>query len=393
MIHEPLGTIHEFDSSAVERGFILECPSGAQLRITETAQMVLTRRWSGASFEAIAQELRDEGFSTAGSQELEGYFERLTEKITRLSARSKTRPSSFMIRFTLLPQAIVERIAGYFRFAYGERIAIGAALAIVACCMVWYHALSVIPHPHHYGLGVLSQAYGLFLVTLLLHEFGHAAACARFGARPGAIGFTLYLTFPALYSDVSTAWKLSRWQRVAVDIGGTYFQLVLVAVYMLAYAGSHWLPLRVAVYMAIGTALFNLNPLFKFDGYWIVADALGIPNLGQQYRKISRNLLRGIKREPNDDPLAWPRPLVAAIAIYSLAMVTMWTYFAIALVIAMSWSARKIVVDAGTLMAAHHVWTWTDAWSIGGSIITLAIGTMVARRLLQRTHGLMRGTE
>jgi hypothetical protein len=71
MIHESLGTIHAFDSSTQERAFVLACASGAQIRLSETAQIVLTRRWSGVSFDEIARELRDEGLSTAGGDELE----------------------------------------------------------------------------------------------------------------------------------------------------------------------------------------------------------------------------------------------------------------------------------------------------------------------------------
>lgn len=393
MMHEPLGTIHEFDSSAVDRGFILECPSGAQIRISETARVVLSRCWNGASFDAIARELRETGLSAADAEELEDYFVRLTERIAKLAARPKPRSGSFMIRFTLLSQPIVERIAGCLRFAYGERAAVAAGLGIAACCLIWYRSLSLGPAPRHYGFPVLVEAYGLFLVSLLLHEFGHAAACARFGAKPGAIGFTLYLTFPALYSDVSTAWKLPRWHRVAVDVGGTYFQLVVVAAYMLAYAGSHWLPLRAAIYMSVATALFNLNPLFKFDGYWVVADALGVPNLGQQYRKIGRVLLRAARREPNEESLVWPRRLVAAILGYSLAMVAMWAYFTATLLTAMAVSARKIAAGAAVLLSEHHVLSWVEAWSIGGSVLTLAVGGFVVRRLVQRTHGLIRGIE
>jgi putative peptide zinc metalloprotease protein len=389
MIHEPLGTIHPFDSSSEERSFVLTCASGAQIRISETAQIVLTRRWGGASFEEIARELRDEGLSAASGDELERYHRRLADKVAALSVRASDEPSSFALRFTLLPQAVVERIAAWFTFAYGEAVAVAAALFIVAACAVWLPLLATIRHTH-YGLNEVVIGYGLFLISLLFHEFGHAAACKRFGARPGAIGFTLYLTFPALYSDVSTTWRLPRWQRVVVDVGGTYFQFVVIALYMLGYAGTHWGPLPLAVSMAIGIALFNLNPLFKFDGYWIVADALGVPNLGQQYRKVARIALRRAKRRPNEESLGWPRPLLAAIVAYSLAMVAMWTYFAIALVIAMYRSELALVGNTAALLDARHAWELADAWHIAGALFTLVVGAVVVRGLLRRTQRLIR---
>lgn len=389
MSHEPLGTIHAFDSSTQERAFVLACASGAQIRISETAQIVLTRRWGGASFDEIARELRGEGLSAADGGELERYFQRLSDKIGALSVRANDEPNSFAVRFTLLPQAVVERIAGRLTFAYNEAAAVVAALLVAAVCVAWFRVLATVRSPH-YGLSEVVIGYALFLISLLLHEFGHATASKRFGERPGAIGFTLYLTFPALYSDVTSTWRLPRWQRVAVDIGGTYFQLVAVALYMVSYIGTHWEPLRLAVYMAVGIALFNLNPLFKFDGYWVVADALGVPNLGQQYRKIGRIVLRRVTRQPNGESLGWPRPLLAAIAVYSLAMVSMWTYFAIALVAAMYRSALALVSGTAALLEPRHAWELADAWHIAGALFTLVVGAVVIRGLLQRTQRLIR---
>jgi putative peptide zinc metalloprotease protein len=187
-----------------------------------------------------------------------------------------------------LPQVVVERIAGWFTFAYSEAVAVVAALFIAAACAAWFPVLAAVRNPH-YGLSEMVIGYGLFLVSLLLHEFGHAAACKRFGERPGAIGFTLYLTFPALYSDVSSTWRLPRWQRVAVDAGGTYFQLVVVALYMASYIGTHWGPLRLAVYMAIGIALFNLNPHIAGAVFTLAVGAVVIRGLLRRTQRLIRS--------------------------------------------------------------------------------------------------------
>src|SRR5437870_1013827 len=81
-------------------------------------------------------------------------------------------------------------------------------------------------------------AYALFFVSLIAHEFGHAGACARYGGRPSAIGFGIYLAFPVLFSDVTAAWDLRRWQRVVVDLGGIYVQGLVGAAYVAAALGT-----------------------------------------------------------------------------------------------------------------------------------------------------------
>ena len=59
-----------------------------------------------------------------------------------------------------------------------------------------------------------------------MHETGHAAACAYGGGRPGAIGFGVYLLFPAFYTDVTDSYRLSRGGRLRTDLGGLYFNVL-----------------------------------------------------------------------------------------------------------------------------------------------------------------------
>jgi putative peptide zinc metalloprotease protein len=128
------------------------------------------------------------------------------------------------------------------------------------------------------------------------HELGHCAAVAAFGARVRRIGFGIYWLSPALFSDVSAAWTLTRWERVAVDCGGIYFQLLACAFYALAavFATSQAIQLafQVAIVANLVAVISALNPILKYDGYWIVSDAMSIPNLRRQSELAIRNFTR-----------------------------------------------------------------------------------------------------
>jgi Zn-dependent protease len=154
------------------------------------------------------------------------------------------------------------------------------------------------------GLGTtqtIATTLPLAIITALLgvfiHELGHTTAAVRYGAKQGGIGIGLYWIWPALYSDVRHTWKLSRWRRLAVSVGGLYFQALYVACLFVLYRLTGYS----ALYAACGISLFlmatTLNPVFKFDGYWIATDLTNSVNLHKTIRLTLTAMLRGPKSE------------------------------------------------------------------------------------------------
>jgi len=160
----------------------------------------------------------------------------------------------------------------------------------------------------------------------MFHELGHSAACRRYGASPSDIGFTIYLIYPAFYSDVSSSWQLSRWQRVAVDLGGNYFQCIAATIFALGFYITHWPALRIAQLMILSTCVFSLNPFFKFDGYWVMADMLGVTNLASQPFRIGKHLLARLMKR-SSAPLPWPPVVTSILLVYSLFTTSVWSIF------------------------------------------------------------------
>jgi putative peptide zinc metalloprotease protein len=133
---------------------------------------------------------------------------------------------------------------------------------------------ATISHP----FGALSSVL-LFLLGTVFHEIGHATALKKGGGRPGVMGVGLYLAWPAFYTDVTDSYRLPRWSRVRVDLGGIYFNLIFgMAMFGLAHLTGFQPLIFVAVLMEIG-AIQQLLPLVRLDGYWILSDILGVPDL------------------------------------------------------------------------------------------------------------------
>jgi putative peptide zinc metalloprotease protein len=163
-------------------------------------------------------------------------------------------------------------------------------------------------------------------LTKVLHEFGHGLACKRFGGECHEMGVMLLVLTPCLYCNVSDAWMIpSKWRRAAIGAAGMYVELILASLCTFLWWSTepglfNHLCLNVMFVSSISTLVFNANPLMRFDGYYIAADLLEIPNLRQKsaaivQRKLGAWLL-GL-RERSDQFLPAQRQWL--FAAYSIA--------------------------------------------------------------------------
>lgn len=162
---------------------------------------------------------------------------------------------------------------------------------------------------------------GQWLILLMLyppikalHELGHGITAKMGGARVNEMGITLLVFMPVPYVDASaTSAFADKHRRMLVGAAGIIVELVLAAVAMLAWLLLADGPAREVAFsvMLIGgvsTLLFNGNPLLRFDGYFVLSDALEIPNLATRasryYAYLVKRYLLGLEREQS--PLAAP---------------------------------------------------------------------------------------
>jgi putative peptide zinc metalloprotease protein len=151
-----------------------------------------------------------------------------------------------------------------------------------------------------------------FAVALIfakcLHEFGHAYACKYYGLKVPTMGVAFLVMWPFLYTDTTESWKLvSRRKRLVIGAAGMYAELCLAAFATLLWSFLDEGPVKSAMFFLATTSwmitlLVNTNPFMRWDGYYLLADFLGIQNLQDRAFALGRwrlrELLFGLGEQP-----------------------------------------------------------------------------------------------
>jgi len=225
---------------------------------------------------------------------------------------------------------------------------------------------------------------GLLLAVVLFHEFGHAAAQLRYGLPAGGIGFQLYHYLPAFFANVSASWRLKPRQRMVVDLGGIYFQTLAGSLLYLLYLKTQYLPLLTTVLVADILSVVTLNPFLRFDGYWLLADALAVPNLHQQSRRMLAHYWRRLtRRGEGPSPLPLSRARGAAVAAYAVARYCFWALL-LGLILV---NGERVLAGAAATFAQFFSlglkgWQTRDALLITASAIRAALFGLLCLGLL-----------
>ncbi len=143
------------------------------------------------------------------------------------------------------------------------------------------------------GQGILAtnNLFLLYLGMIVvkgLHEFGHAYFCRKFGGEVHVMGIMLMIFTPMPYVDATSAWSFrERWKRVLVGSAGMIVELFFAAIAAFIWSKTgpgivHALAYNIMFIASVSTVIFNVNPLMRFDGYYILSDLLEIPNLNQR---------------------------------------------------------------------------------------------------------------
>jgi putative peptide zinc metalloprotease protein len=194
----------------------------------------------------------------------------------------------------------------------------------------------------------------------IVHEMSHGVVCHLHGGNVRETGILFILLAPLAYVDVTSSWRFrSRLARMHVAAAGMYMELLISALAAILWSqtDSGWLNhlcFNVIAMASLSTLLFNANPLMKFDGYYILSDALAMPNLytnGQSYWNYwSRRYLLGLPAGLPD----WSRGKRALLAAYGLASL-IWRML---ICVSMILTAATLFQGAGVVLASLAVALW-----------------------------------
>lgn len=254
--------------------------------------------------------------------------ERYLQPVLESENSAPKRP--LLVKMELLKGRDIDRLTRWLGFLFSPVAAVPLLIGIAALEILFFSLFSM-----HFSIGqvdmyVILGALGLYLLSSLFHELGHATACRHYGVSQGGIGFGLYLNFPVFYTDVSSVWKLRRRQRIVVNMAGTYFQLILLIPFIV---GSLYTNNPIVKYFVLTVNLnflITLNPFFKFDGYWIMSDLLGVPNLRKRTNELFKYLFARLRgREPEKKPflLTMKKTERAFMLVYSAVVNLFFGYY------------------------------------------------------------------
>src|SRR5947209_12877230 len=162
----------------------------------------------------------------------------------------------------------------------------------------------------------------------IIHEFGHGLSCKAFGGECHEMGLLFLCFSPCLYANVSDAWTLpSKWKRIIISFAGIYVELVIASIATFVWWNTPGRPvvnhisLCVMVLCSVSTVVFNANPLMRFDGYYMLADWMEIPNLRDRANRLLKNIASehclGIEVQPEPYMEFWRMVMFILFAVVS----------------------------------------------------------------------------
>ena len=188
------------------------------------------------------------------------------------------------------PERLLTGMYPYFRWiftTYFVTASVGLMLAAVTLVVSqWDLFYSRLPDfQSFFNWWTILSFWISLAVVKIIHEFGHGLTAKHFGGEVHEMGMLFLVLTPALYCDVTDSWLLpNKWHRIWISAAGIYVELFLASIATFVWFYSepgllNSLSMATMFICSINTVLFNANPLLRYDGYYVMADWLEIPNL------------------------------------------------------------------------------------------------------------------
>lgn len=277
---------------------------GRFYQVNKLGKLISELILDGMTNEEIQGKLFALGYKEVGHDEIQT----LRKSLSQFRKRS-TRESTIKMRATIVDLRKYTKLLKRLNFLFDIKTVVIILVSWLGLIFVNREEILNINRYSFYQ-GLTEQPYLFFIyalvsfVIILIHELGHAVSSMKFGVAPKEIGFGFYLYFPVFFTDVSMSWLASRKQRIVIDLSGFYFQIVSMTILLLADLVFNFSTILIQVIIIdnIFIIIYNLNPLFRFDGYWLFSDLFKIPNLRDKSLLAIPDLIFNIVKSRNRKP-------------------------------------------------------------------------------------------
>jgi putative peptide zinc metalloprotease protein len=229
-------------------------------------------------------------------------------------------------RTRVVPAGFVRAVTTVFRPLFWPPLQFALSIAF-AGCVVWLFGLHGISQGLRHLLyqpALLFLLVGGVIVATAFHELGHATAVRYGGAEPGVMGVGIYIVWPAFYTDITDAYRLGKWGRLRADTGGMYFNALFGLAATGAYLATGFEPLLLLVVLQTFAIVQQSLPFLRLDGYYIVSDLTGVPDMLSRIRPVLASLLPWREPDPRVTELKpWVRVVVTAYVLTIVPLIAL----------------------------------------------------------------------
>ncbi len=321
--------IQALDSSSSEKKYYVEVDATKQYEINEPLFHLLSLMDNQKDIAQIVEEYNRKYRESHSPEDVAEIVEKilLPKRIVVEGAEEldgQERKGKYMIfQIPILKQRFIEKITDTLKYLYTPPLAFLLVLVAVAVHLLYY---SRYMEPRLIDIDyILSWKFLIIYILInldtIFHELGHASALKYFKQEHGNIGIGLYLFMVVLYTDVTKAWRLKRRQRIVVNLGGMFFELIVFTAVFLLYLFSKDTIYLITLFLIDIKIIFSAVPFFRMDGYWVLSDLIGIPNLRKRANELLVYILKRAVVPSTEFPRSlrhFKKPYLFALGLYSV---------------------------------------------------------------------------
>ncbi|MCO4252052.1 MinD/ParA family ATP-binding protein [Pseudarthrobacter raffinosi] len=358
-------------SGLKDRSYLLQRGDGQIVQLSELLQLVMATVSPEKSADELARDVSDAYGRELGVSGLlhlidtrlapMGLVHDADANLAEAGPPPRANPLlALRLRGTLLPEKAVNTLALILAPLYWS--------PVVATVLVGLAAVDILVLARGDFLASLAQVlltpalllgiFAMLTAGAVIHELGHATACRYGGARPGVIGVGVYLVFPAFFTNVTDSYRLGRAGRIRTDLGGLYFNCLcligLGGAYLLTGQGFFLLAAALMHFEMIQ----QLVPTLRFDGYFVLADIAGVPDLFNRIRPVLLSLIPGRAVDPR----------VAELRTFARRIVTIWVVTVVPLLcLALGWMLLNLpmIIEQTANAIRQHAGLASEAIAAG----------------------------